>query len=145
MFLRYDTRNDVDDTLNNNLNSRPQFIYDSAGKITGYKTKGGADTVFPFKSATITNIYTTQGEGGTINVTNIAKDYRNLSVNNFIIEPIYGYSVNGGYWTGKSNYWSSAFSKSYDNQTGIFTYRGLYTAQTVDNAGGLICNIFLIE
>lgn len=33
--------------LNNNL---PQFIYDSTGKITGYKTLGGADTVFPFKS-----------------------------------------------------------------------------------------------
>lgn len=33
--------------LNNNL---PQFIYDSSGKITGYKTLGGADTVFPFKS-----------------------------------------------------------------------------------------------
>ena len=35
-------------SLNNNLNSRPQFIYDSSGKITGYKTKAGADTVFPF-------------------------------------------------------------------------------------------------
>lgn len=36
--------------LNNNLTSHPQFIYDASGKITGYKTKGGADTVFPFKS-----------------------------------------------------------------------------------------------
>ena len=32
-------------TLSNNL---PQFIYDEEGKITGYKTKDGADTVFPF-------------------------------------------------------------------------------------------------
>ena len=31
--------------------SRPQWITDSAGKITGYKTTaGGADTVFPFSS-----------------------------------------------------------------------------------------------
>ena len=48
MFLRYDTRNDVVNSLNNNLNAMPQWITDSAGKITGYKTKGGADTVFPF-------------------------------------------------------------------------------------------------
>lgn len=35
--------------LNNNLTSRPQWITDSTGKITGYKTTaGGADTVFPF-------------------------------------------------------------------------------------------------
>lgn len=35
--------------LNNNLMSRPQWITDSTGKITGYKTAaGGADTVFPF-------------------------------------------------------------------------------------------------
>ena len=37
--------------LNNNLNSRPQWITDSSGKITGYKTKAGADTVFPFKGS----------------------------------------------------------------------------------------------
>ena len=38
-------------SLNNNLNSRPQWITDSSGKITGYKTKAGADTVFPFKGS----------------------------------------------------------------------------------------------
>lgn len=32
------------------LESQPNFVYDSTGKITGYKTKVGADTVFPFKS-----------------------------------------------------------------------------------------------
>lgn len=37
-----------DRELNNNLMSRPQWITDSTGKITGYKTPGGADTVFPF-------------------------------------------------------------------------------------------------
>ena len=34
--------------LNNKLMSHPDFIYDTSGKITGYKTPGGADTVFPF-------------------------------------------------------------------------------------------------
>ncbi len=34
----------------NNLTSHPQFIYDASGKITGYKTRAGADTVFPFNS-----------------------------------------------------------------------------------------------
>ena len=36
--------------LNSSLESQPNFVYDSTGKITGYKTKVGADTVFPFKS-----------------------------------------------------------------------------------------------
>ena len=30
------------------LESHPTFQYDETGKITGYKTKAGADTVFPF-------------------------------------------------------------------------------------------------
>lgn len=37
-------------TLNDELNRRPEFILDESGKITGYKTKEGADTVFPFSS-----------------------------------------------------------------------------------------------
>lgn len=32
------------------MQDQPTFQYDSTGKITGYKTKAGADTVFPFKS-----------------------------------------------------------------------------------------------
>lgn len=36
------------DTVNSSLESQPNFVYDSTGKITGYKTKAGADTVFPF-------------------------------------------------------------------------------------------------
>lgn len=37
--------------LNSSLESQPDFVYDEAGKITGYKTKiGGADTVFPFNT-----------------------------------------------------------------------------------------------
>ena len=33
---------------NSSLESQPIFQYDETGKITGYKTKAGADTVFPF-------------------------------------------------------------------------------------------------
>lgn len=41
------------------INNLPEFIYDSEGKITGYKTVGGADTVFPFSgNCTITIKYT---------------------------------------------------------------------------------------
>lgn len=36
--------------VNSSLESQPDFVYDSTGKITGYKTKVGADTVFPFSS-----------------------------------------------------------------------------------------------
>lgn len=36
--------------INSSLESQPNFVYDSTGKITGYKTKVGADTVFPFSS-----------------------------------------------------------------------------------------------
>lgn len=36
--------------LNSSLVSQPIFQYDETGKITGYKTKAGADTVFPFSS-----------------------------------------------------------------------------------------------
>ena len=42
-------KNDFD-TVNSSLERQPNFVYDSTGKITGYKTKVGADTVFPFKS-----------------------------------------------------------------------------------------------
>ncbi|MDE5865116.1 MAG: hypothetical protein K2H31_00725 [Lachnospiraceae bacterium] len=41
------------DELNNNLAQHPQYIYDSSGKITGYKTQAGADTVFPFSRNTL--------------------------------------------------------------------------------------------
>lgn len=36
--------------VNSSLQDQPDFVYDSTGKITGYKTKVGADTVFPFSS-----------------------------------------------------------------------------------------------
>ena len=46
--------------LYNDLAQQPEWIKDSTGKITGYRTPGGADTVFPFSSIS---------EFGTISVT----------------------------------------------------------------------------
>lgn len=40
----------VKSVTNSSLESQPIFQYDETGKITGYKTKVGADTVFPFSS-----------------------------------------------------------------------------------------------
>ena len=43
--------------LSNNLGAVPEFVIDkSTGKITGYKTKAGADTVFPFSSTPLLNM-----------------------------------------------------------------------------------------
>ena len=47
--------------LNSSLESQPNFVYDSTGKITGYKTKVGADTVFPFSSGGSYKITATVG------------------------------------------------------------------------------------
>ena len=47
-------------SLNDSLGGITQFIIDeSTGKITGYKTKVGADTVFPFKSFEFENLVPT--------------------------------------------------------------------------------------
>ena len=39
--------------LINDLAQQPDWIMDSTGKITGYKTQAGADTVFPFKGTVL--------------------------------------------------------------------------------------------
>lgn len=44
---------------------QPEWIEDSTGKITGYKTPGGADTVFPFSSLPEKFITSFDGQGGT--------------------------------------------------------------------------------
>ena len=42
--------------VNSKLGEQPTFVYDETGKITGYKTKVGADTVFPFSGVMKFNI-----------------------------------------------------------------------------------------
>ena len=45
------------DGLSRDLGAVPEFVIDkSTGKITGYKTKAGADTVFPFSSTPLLNM-----------------------------------------------------------------------------------------
>ena len=45
------------DALSRDLSAVPEFVIDkSTGKITGYKTKAGADTVFPFSSTPLLNM-----------------------------------------------------------------------------------------
>lgn len=45
------------DAINSNLEIIPEFIIDEAsGQITGYKTKEGADTVYPFNSSKRINV-----------------------------------------------------------------------------------------
>ncbi len=48
----------VDEEINSNIETLGGFtpVIDSTGKITGYKTEAGADTVFPFKSGIKTAI-----------------------------------------------------------------------------------------
>ena len=43
--------------LYNNLAQQPEWIEDATGKITGYKTPGGADTVFPFRRDKLTSVH----------------------------------------------------------------------------------------
>lgn len=50
--------------LNSSLQDQPTFEYDETGKITGYKTKVGADTVFPFNKSLKLMLKKTVGMSG---------------------------------------------------------------------------------
>lgn len=67
--------------LSNDLAQQPNFIYDSTGKITGYKTPGGADTVFPFSNLEIEEgTFETYVYGGQtqINTVTFKKSFNNV-------------------------------------------------------------------
>lgn len=57
--------------LINNLAQQPEWVYDSTGKITGYKTQnGGAGTVFPFNRKMLSvNVNKPSSSTATIEVT----------------------------------------------------------------------------
>lgn len=65
--------------LNSSLESQPDFIYNETGKITGYKTKVGADTVFPFKKESrfyLNGAYNfTENDNGIVLGNNSARGY----------------------------------------------------------------------
>ena len=61
------------------LQDQPIFEYDSTGKITGYKTKVGADTVFPFNNrikltGAKYNIYITSSDNARNVTVDVLKD-----------------------------------------------------------------------
>ena len=49
--------------LNDKVSSQPEWIQDSTGKITGYKTPGGADTVFPFRNMNLKKLLSAPDSG----------------------------------------------------------------------------------
>ncbi|MBD5463241.1 MAG: hypothetical protein HDR24_09335 [Lachnospiraceae bacterium] len=118
-------------TLNSHLAQQPNFIYDSTGKITGYKTPGGADTVFPFKNSggdgSVSIITSSASNATSLNVSNI-NGYENFTIDNFgfvITAPI-GSDGTVAYIGHHDNYNTSlaagyVINKSYDKTTGVFT------------------------
>lgn len=110
--------------INSNIENLGGFtpIMDSTGKITGYKTEAGADTVFPFSS----NIY---GRGWHIaNCSSMSinidfKDipgWKNLTLNDFIWAPS-GVLTTSHPYAGGYSVTKATFSASYNSSNGIFT------------------------
>ena len=112
------------DAINSNIENLGGFtpIIDSTGKITGYKTEAGADTVFPFSS----NIY---GRGWHIaNCSSMSinidfKDipgWKSLTLNDFIWAPS-GVLTTSHPYVGGYSVTKATFSASYNSSNGIFT------------------------
>lgn len=115
-------------------------IDEETGKMTGYKTTRGADTVFPFREAPV-KVGALSGNG-TINVSSRA-GYKNFKNSNFIIEVT---GVSGGSTGTDHGHWYNArttavsVSKNYNASTGVLTISGL--TQTIqlyntDTDGGV--------
>ena len=112
------------DAINSNIENLGGFtpMIDSTGKITGYKTEAGADTVFPFSS----NIY---GRGWHIaNCSSMSinidfKDipgWKSLTLNDFIWAPS-GVLTTSHPYAGGYSVTKATFSASYNSSNGIFT------------------------
>lgn len=119
-----DELKEADEAINSNLENLGGFtpVIDSTGKITGYKTEAGADTVFPFSS----NIY---GRGWHIaNCSSMSinidfkdiQDWRTLTLNDFIWAPS-GVLTTSHPYAGGYSVTKATFSGSYNNSNGIFT------------------------
>ena len=112
------------DAINSNIENLGGFtpIIDSTGKITGYKTEAGADTVFPFSS----NIY---GRGwhiancSSMSINIDLKDipgWKSLTLNDFIWAPS-GVLTTSHPYAGGYSVTKATFSASYNSSNGIFT------------------------
>ena len=117
-----DELKEADEAINSNISVIPEFIMDESGKITGYKTEAGADTVFPFNNAVkIINL----GTGTSFNVSS-QKGYQNFTKDNFFVIPesfgnfsIADTQMGGG--SANTTGISLPINKSYNAQTGQFT------------------------
>lgn len=112
-----------EDELYNNLAQQPEWIEDSTGKITGYKTSGGADTVFPFKhgiyidklSATGLN-----GYGAEVGLYFNVFDYKKLKIGSIYNDSGRNGNAGGGNNTSISVYGCN--DSRYLNLTQIYSY-----------------------
>ena len=97
-------------------------VIDSTGKITGYKTEAGADTVFPFS----TNIYgrgwhIANSSSMSINVDfKDIPEWKTLTLNDFTWAPS-GVLTTSHPYAGGYSVTKATFSVSYNNSNGIFT------------------------
>ncbi len=127
--------------LINNLNSHPQFIYDETGRITGYKTAGGADTVFPFSSQLSTARRKTGSKsiasGGTATITLESKPL--LIYAGFDSQRNHIWLYNGGspivIKGGTAGYESPTIISKVDVDNNKFTIKNTYTSTRSLNYG----------
>ena len=112
------------DAINSNIENLGGFtpIIDSTGKITGYKTEAGADTVFPFSS----NIYGRGWHIANCSSMSINIDFKyipgwkSLTLNDFIWAPS-GVLTTSHPYAGGYSVTKATFSASYNSSNGIFT------------------------
>lgn len=122
------------DQINSNLGGFTPII-DDTGKITGYKTTVGADTVFPFKSFISLGV----SADNTFDVSGYS-DHSRLTADNFIVEcpaseytgRIGAYSADG--WTKEVEAWVVC-EKSYNPSNGILTLNAYIRRRVTWNYG----------
>ncbi len=158
-------------TLNKNLGGFTPII-DETGRITGYKTTVGADTVFPFRSI-LQNVkmlgnvdLISTGLNTTVNVAEMYPDlYTQFTEENFIIVPDNA-SITKTDSTGQIAVWrslptkgsySNKLTKSYNSTTGIFSYNFILNRRSIIDASGhaasadanailnVPCNIYVVH
>ena len=105
--------------INSSLTDQPIFEYDSTGKITGYKTKVGADTVFPF-SRELKKIGSYTGNA------TITTDFgTSKTIDDFVIAVTQLQIQGSSYQNGDSGgYHSINISKKYNGDTGKLSISG---------------------
>lgn len=75
------------------LNCQPEFVMDESGKITGYKTKEGADTVFPFSNTNCKYAALAYNQSETVTFQGVRHGYIALSRGSSIVNGEHTFSV----------------------------------------------------